>query len=35
MVRGKINNKKIVTIIIINMTIRIFVHIRIMLEIQS
>jgi hypothetical protein len=35
MVRGKINNKKIVTIIIINMTIRIFVHIRIMLEIKS
>jgi hypothetical protein len=35
MVRGKINNKKIVTIIIINMKIRISVHIRIMLEIQS
>jgi hypothetical protein len=35
MVRGKINNKNVVTIIIINMKIRISLHIRIMLEIQS
>jgi hypothetical protein len=35
MVRGKINNKKIVIKIIINMKIRISVPIRIMLEIQS